>query len=135
MRNGALSRFMVRDMKAKLSSSSEKIDLSRSGDVCPAEKRLELPEIDEHAITKAAEMHKTLSDETRLKILVFLQDGELCVCDIVDALGKPQSTVSHHLFLLQNAGLIKVRKQGRWNMYSLSDTAKAHGDSFLKVSL
>ncbi len=74
-----------------------------------------------------------LSDETRLKILAYLQAGELCVCDIVDALGKPQSTVSHHLFLLQNAGYIKARKQGRWNMYSLSDKAKAHGGSFLEA--
>ncbi len=84
---------------------------------------------------KTAKLHKVLSDETRLKILLFLREGELCVCDIVDALGKPQSTVSHHLFLLQNSGLIKARKKGRWNMYSLSDTARALGDYFLKIGL
>ena len=68
-----------------------------------------------------AALLRVLGDDTRLRIFAMLPRAELCVCEIVEALGKPQSTVSHHLFLLQNAGLIRSRKQGRWIMYSIND--------------
>ncbi len=64
-------------------------------------------------------MFKAISDPTRLKILYLLQDGELCVCEIIRALGKPQSTISHHLNVLKNAGFIKGRKEGVWIHYNL----------------
>lgn len=126
---------MVKRMKTRECETSETLASSDYEESCPIEKHIVLPEIDEEALRETAKLHKALSDETRLKILLFLQEGELCVCEIVEALGKPQSTVSHHLFLLQNAGLIKVRKKGRWNMYSLSDTARALSDCLLKVGL
>ncbi|OPY23266.1 MAG: DNA-binding transcriptional repressor ArsR [Methanobacterium sp. PtaU1.Bin242] len=62
---------------------------------------------------------KALSDATRLKILYLLSDGELCVCEIMCALNKPQSSVSHHLNILKNLGYIKARKDGVWIHYSL----------------
>jgi ArsR family transcriptional regulator len=99
---------------------------------CPGDRVLNLPDIDEKALASAADTHKALSDETRLKILAYLQAGELCVCEIVDALGKPQSTVSHHLLLLQNAGLIRGRKQGRWIMYSINDDSFDPHSVFLR---
>jgi ArsR family transcriptional regulator len=86
---------------------------------CPGTRELHLPDIDEAEIGFAARMHKALSDETRLRILKYLQAGELCVCEIYEALDKPQPTVSHHLLLLQTAGLIKKRKSGRWALYSI----------------
>ncbi|MGC8735027.1 MAG: ArsR/SmtB family transcription factor, partial [bacterium] len=55
---------------------------------------------------------KALSDETRLKILKLLEHGELCVCEIVSALDMIQPKVSFHLGVLQEAGLVKSRKQG-----------------------
>jgi len=64
---------------------------------------------------------KALSDETRLRIIKLLEQGELCVCDIVAALGTIQPKVSFHLNTLKEAGLIKDRKQGRWIHYSLDD--------------
>ena len=64
---------------------------------------------------------KALSDSTRLKILYLLSDGELCVCEIMCALNKPQSSVSHHLNILKNLGFIKGRKEGIWIHYSLKD--------------
>lgn len=64
---------------------------------------------------------KALSDATRLKILYLLSDGELCVCEIMCALDKPQSSVSHHLNILKNLGFIKGRKEGVWTHYSLTD--------------
>ncbi len=64
-------------------------------------------------------LFKALSDETRLRILKLLQDGELCVCDITAALEMNQPNVSFHLAILKEAGFIKDRKKGRWNHYDL----------------
>ena len=66
-----------------------------------------------------SEQFKAISDPTRLKILYLLEDGELCVCEIIMALEKPQSTISHHLNVLKNAGFIKGRKEGVWIHYKL----------------
>lgn len=65
---------------------------------------------------------KALSDETRLRILKLLEQGELCVCDIVAALDMVQPKVSFHLAVLKEAGFIKDRKQGRWTHYRLDDS-------------
>lgn len=64
---------------------------------------------------------KALSDETRLRILKLLEQGELCVCDIVTALDMIQPKVSFHLSVLKEAGLIKDRRQGKWIHYSIDD--------------
>ena len=66
-----------------------------------------------------SEQFKAISDPTRLKILYLLQEGELCVCEIIMALEKPQSTISHHLNVLKNTGFIKGRKEGVWIHYKL----------------
>lgn len=68
-----------------------------------------------------SESIKAISDSTRLKILYILQDGELCVCEIIMALNKPQSTISHHLNVLKKAGFIQGRKEGLWIHYKLSN--------------
>jgi ArsR family transcriptional regulator len=65
---------------------------------------------------------KALSDETRLRILKLLEGGELCVCDIVAALGTSQPRASFHLAALKEAGLIRDRKEGRWTHYRLEDS-------------
>lgn len=64
---------------------------------------------------------KALSDETRLRIIKLLEQGELCVCDITAALDMVQPKVSFHLSTLKEAGLIKDRKQGKWIHYSLTE--------------
>ncbi len=64
---------------------------------------------------------KALSDETRLRIVKLLEKGELCVCDIVTALGIVQPKASFHLGVLKEAGFIKDRKQGKWTHYSLNE--------------
>ncbi len=68
-----------------------------------------------------AVVFKALSDETRLRIIKLLEQGELCVCDIVAALGIVQPKASFHLGVLWEAGLIKDRKQGKWIHYSLNE--------------
>jgi len=65
---------------------------------------------------------KALSDETRLKILSLLKDGEACVCDIAETLEMTQPNISFHLGILKEAGLLKDRKNGRWMHYSLNET-------------
>lgn len=62
---------------------------------------------------------KALSDLTRLKIIYLLSNGELCVCEIICTLDKPQSSISHHLNILKKSGFIKGRKEGIWTYYSL----------------
>jgi ArsR family transcriptional regulator len=64
---------------------------------------------------------KALSDETRLRIIKLLEQGELCVCDITAALEMVQPKVSFHLSALKEAGLIKDRKSGKWIHYSLNE--------------
>lgn len=61
-----------------------------------------------------------LSDPIRLQILEWLQQQELCVCELCDRLQIPQSKLSFHLKILKEAGLIQGRQEGRWIYYSLN---------------
>jgi ArsR family transcriptional regulator, arsenate/arsenite/antimonite-responsive transcriptional repressor len=65
---------------------------------------------------------KALSDETRLRILKLLEQGELCVCDIVAAFDMIQPKVSFHLAVLKAAGLLKDRREGKWMHYKIDDS-------------
>lgn len=67
------------------------------------------------AITKA------LADEQRVRVLLALRRGELCVCQIVELLGLATSTVSKHMSILKQARLVENRKEGRWMYYRLAD--------------
>lgn len=62
-----------------------------------------------------------LSDETRLRILACLKDGEQCVCDLTDTFQTGQSRLSFHLKVLKEAGLVKDRPEGRWIYYALNE--------------
>ena len=62
---------------------------------------------------------KALADENRLRMLMALQGGEQCVCRITELMGLAMSTVSKHLSVLYQAGLVNARKEGRWMYYSL----------------
>jgi ArsR family transcriptional regulator, arsenate/arsenite/antimonite-responsive transcriptional repressor len=65
-------------------------------------------------------LFKALADETRLRILSLLLAGELCVCDLMEVLKLPQSTVSRHLAYLKNAGWVDDRRAGVWMYYSIT---------------
>lgn len=60
---------------------------------------------------------KALADENRVRILMVLAPGELCVCQIVEFLGLAPSTVSKHMAILKQARLVDSRKEGRWMFY------------------
>jgi len=66
---------------------------------------------------------KALSDETRLRALLALRDGELCLCHVVGLLELAPSTVSKHLDVLCQAGLVQRRKDGRWTHFRLAGRA------------
>ncbi len=73
------------------------------------------------ALSEYETVLKAAGDPVRARILKLLESRELCVCQLVEVLGLGQSTVSGHLSLLKNAGLVKDRREGRWVHYSLSD--------------
>ena len=62
---------------------------------------------------------KALSDESRVRALLFLRGGELCVCQIIEVLDLAPSTVSKHMAVLVQAGLVELRKSGKWHYYRL----------------
>ncbi len=63
---------------------------------------------------------KALADESRLRALLSVKDGELCLCQVVDVLGLSPATVSKHMNLLHQAGLVQRRKDGKWHYYRLT---------------
>lgn len=67
---------------------------------------------------------KALSDETRLRIINLLYEGELCVCDIMEALNISQAKASRHLGVLRRAGLAIDRKSAQWVYYTLAPIEK-----------
>ena len=83
----------------------------------------QIKNIDEEELTAEMKVFKAAADATRLKILKLLSGGELCICEIMLALKRPQSSVSHNLSILEDAGLVKERKEGKWCRYRISDGA------------
>jgi ArsR family transcriptional regulator len=68
---------------------------------------------------------KALSDPNRVKLLKLLQKEEICVCKLQAALGIAQPTVSKHLRILEDAGLVSRRKEGLWAHYSLTNGSRS----------
>ena len=66
------------------------------------------------------EITKALSDETRVRALLALRDGEFCLCHLVGLLELAPSTISKHLDILGQAGLVQRRKRGRWAYFRLA---------------
>jgi len=78
--------------------------------------------LDEHDAATMAKAFAALGDPVRLRLLGLLaaaEDGEVCACNLVEPLGKSQPTVSHHLKVLAEAGLITGDKRGKWVWYSV----------------
>ncbi|GBD08402.1 Transcriptional repressor SmtB [Candidatus Thermoflexus japonica] len=78
---------------------------------------------------------RALADGHRQQILRLLWGRELCVRDLVQALGLSQPAVSHHLRVLQQAGLLRVREAGRQTFYTLDPDALDRGLRALRLSL
>ena len=69
-----------------------------------------------------AKIIKALSDSSRLKIIDMLSCGEKCACDILEHFDFTQPTLSHHMKVLIDCGLVESRKEGLWSYYSLNIT-------------
>ena len=64
---------------------------------------------------------KALADENRIRVLLALRGGELCACQITELFGLAPSTMSKHMSILYQAGLVDSRKEGRWIYFRLPD--------------
>ncbi|MEG2022165.1 MAG: metalloregulator ArsR/SmtB family transcription factor [Oscillospiraceae bacterium] len=78
-----------------------------------------------------ARVFKAFCDENRLKILELLQSGEKCACKLLDDLHIGQSTLSHHMRILCESGIVQARKDGKWTHYSISAEGSAQAQKRL----
>jgi len=76
---------------------------------------------------------KALADAIRLRILGLLSTREMCVCEVMVALDLTQPTASHHLRILENVGLVKDRKEGKWVFYSITNPELLEGMRKLNI--
>lgn len=88
---------------------------------------------------KNARVFKALCDENRLMILELLQSGEKCACKLLEELNIGQSTLSHHMKILCESGIVQSRREGKWTHYSINmqgvNTAKQLLDQITKPAV
>lgn len=75
---------------------------------------------------------KALGDMNRLKIIQMLSDGEKCGCKLLEAFNITQPTLSHHMRILCECGLVNDRKEGKWHHYSINTNAWDKFSDFIK---
>jgi ArsR family transcriptional regulator len=85
--------------------------------------------------TELANVFRALADETRLRILALLRDGEVCVCHIQGGLQLPQPTISRHLAYLRKSGLVEARREGIWMHYKLANSMSPVINAVLSAAL
>ena len=85
--------------------------------------------------TDLALVFKALGDVNRIRILKMLRSGETCACKMLEALEISQPTLSHHMKLLCDAGIVNGRKEGKWIHYSINcETACQLRDLFMEIT-
>ncbi|MDD6307390.1 MAG: metalloregulator ArsR/SmtB family transcription factor [Clostridiales bacterium] len=80
---------------------------------------------------KMAAMFKAFGDENRIQILQLLKDGEKCACHLLEGMKITQPTLSHHMKLLCDAGIVTGRKEGKWMHYSISEKGLREMEEYL----
>lgn len=78
-----------------------------------------------------AKVFKAFCDENRLEILELLRSGEKCACVLLEDLEIAQSTLSHHMKILCDSGIVKSRKEGKWTHYAIDDSYAVHAQDLL----
>jgi DNA-binding transcriptional ArsR family regulator len=81
-------------------------------------KKKQVPRVE---LVRLSDLFKTLGDPTRLRLVMALHDGEMCVCDLAAAFGLSESAVSHQLRRLREQALVQSRREGQVVYYSLDD--------------
>lgn len=79
-----------------------------------------------------AKVFKAFCDENRLMILEMLQSGEKCACHLIDNMNIGQSTLSHHMKILCESGVVVGRREGKWTYYSISSQGSEYAGELLK---
>ncbi len=77
---------------------------------------------DLRAVSDRARVFQALGNETRLQILGLLSVRDMCACNLVEALDIAGSTLAHHLRMLEDAGLVSARQEGKFTIYALNET-------------
>ena len=84
---------------------------------------------------ETAVVFKAFCDENRVKILQLLLDGEKCACKLLEEMNITQPTLSHHMRILIDSGIVSGRKEGKWTHYSLSDEGISNAQNYLSYLL
>lgn len=71
-------------------------------------------------VKRTAVIFKAFCDENRIRILQLLSDGEKCACKLLEEMNITQPTLSHHMKILCDSGIVEGRKEGKWMHYSIS---------------
>ncbi|MBP1563170.1 MAG: helix-turn-helix transcriptional regulator [Oscillospiraceae bacterium] len=79
-----------------------------------------------------ATIFKAFCDENRIRILLLLLDGEKCACRLLEEMNITQPTLSHHMKILCDSGIVVGRKDGKWIHYSLSDEGIEKAQKFIE---
>jgi ArsR family transcriptional regulator len=82
-----------------------------------------------------AQVFRALGDPTRLRLLNLMAEQEICVCYFTEVIGAPQPKISRHLAYLRKAGIVAVRREGKWMHYRLAAMPNPHVASILKSVL
>ena len=85
----------------------------------------------EYNSEKIAVIFKAFCDENRIKILNLLTDGEKCACKLLEAINITQPTLSHHMKILLDSGIVNGRKEGKWMHYSISEEGLQKAQQYL----
>lgn len=85
----------------------------------------------ENRYQRATRVFKAFCDENRLRILALLQEGEKCACVLLDDMQIGQSTLSHHMKILCDSGVVVGRREGKWTHYSISQEGAAQAGQLL----
>lgn len=80
-----------------------------------------------------AQVFKAFCDVNRLQILEMLRSGEKCACKLLEELQIGQSTLSHHMKILCDSGIVVGRKDGKWTHYTISESGSRHASELLKI--
>ncbi|MBQ7782754.1 MAG: winged helix-turn-helix transcriptional regulator [Oscillospiraceae bacterium] len=87
----------------------------------------------EYNSEKIAVIFKAFCDENRIKILQLLTDGEKCACKLLEALNITQPTLSHHMKILLDSGIVNGRREGKWMYYSISAEGLEKAQEYLVI--
>jgi len=86
----------------------------------------------ENKYLENARVFKAFCDENRLIILEMLQSGEKCACVLLERLDITQPTLSHHMKILVESGIVTSRKEGKWTHYSISESGSNYAAGLLR---